>query len=70
MEKDQSIMDYQETVEILQVKVRKLEQLVKLKDRRIDGEQAWNVEACLPPVVGLTRAMTELSGKLERYETK
>eukprot|EP00045_Choanoeca_perplexa_P005414 m.45761 g.45761 ORF g.45761 m.45761 type:complete len:214 (+) comp13104_c0_seq3:107-748(+) len=36
MEKDQSIMDYQETVEILQVKVRKLEQLVKLKDRRID----------------------------------
>jgi DNA-binding IclR family transcriptional regulator len=38
MEKDQSIMDYQETVEILQVKVRKLEQLVKLKDRRIDGQ--------------------------------
>ncbi|EDQ85779.1 uncharacterized protein MONBRDRAFT_38733 [Monosiga brevicollis MX1] len=36
MEKDQSIIDYQETVEILQVKVRKLEQLVKLKDRRID----------------------------------
>eukprot|EP00730_Choanoeca_flexa_P019262 TRINITY_DN9404_c0_g3_i1.p1 TRINITY_DN9404_c0_g3~~TRINITY_DN9404_c0_g3_i1.p1 ORF type:complete len:223 (+),score=31.22 TRINITY_DN9404_c0_g3_i1:135-803(+) len=36
MDKDQSIMDYQETVEILQVKVRKLEQLVKLKDRRID----------------------------------
>jgi hypothetical protein len=39
MDKDQSIMDYQETVEILQVKVRKLEQLVKLKDRRIDELQ-------------------------------
>lgn len=37
MEKDQSLMDYQETVEILQVKVRKLEQLVKLKDRRVEG---------------------------------
>lgn len=36
MEKDQSIMDYQETVDILHVKVRKLEQLVKLKDRRIE----------------------------------
>lgn len=34
-EKDHSIMDYQETVDILNVKVRKLEQLVKLKDRRI-----------------------------------
>lgn len=39
MQKDQSIMDYQETVEILQVKVRKLEQLVKLKDRRIEDLQ-------------------------------
>eukprot|EP00049_Salpingoeca_infusionum_P002827 m.60312 g.60312 ORF g.60312 m.60312 type:complete len:236 (-) comp11808_c0_seq1:320-1027(-) len=39
MDKDQSIMDYQETVEILQVKVRKLEQLVKLKDKRIDELQ-------------------------------
>eukprot|EP01147_Barroeca_monosierra_P005870 gene5870-9067_t len=36
MEKDQSIMDYQETIEVLRVKVRKLEQLVKLKDKRID----------------------------------
>lgn len=30
-------MDYQETIEVLRVKVRKLEQLVKLKDKRIDG---------------------------------
>ena len=37
LEKDQSLMDYQETVEILQVKVRKLEQLVLLKDKRIEG---------------------------------
>eukprot|EP00052_Salpingoeca_macrocollata_P005674 m.48951 g.48951 ORF g.48951 m.48951 type:complete len:336 (+) comp14996_c0_seq2:771-1778(+) len=36
LEKDQSIMDYQETVEILQVKVKKLEQLALLKDRRIE----------------------------------
>ncbi|EGD79056.1 sporangia induced sperm flagellar protein [Salpingoeca rosetta] len=36
MDKDQSIMDYQETIEILKVKVRKMEQLVKLKDKRID----------------------------------
>lgn len=36
LEKDQSLMDYQETVEILQVKVRKLEQLVMLKDKRIE----------------------------------
>lgn len=34
--KDQTLMDYQETVEILQVKVRKLEQLVLLKDKRIE----------------------------------
>eukprot|EP00056_Hartaetosiga_gracilis_P004871 m.78749 g.78749 ORF g.78749 m.78749 type:complete len:99 (+) comp11967_c2_seq2:824-1120(+) len=36
MDKDQTIMDYQETVEILKVKVRKLEQLVKLKDKRVE----------------------------------
>ena len=30
-------MEYQETVEILQTKVKKLEQLVELKDKRIDG---------------------------------
>ena len=36
MDKDQSIMDYQETIEILKVKVRKLEQLAKLKDKRIE----------------------------------
>jgi len=36
MEKDQTLMDYQETVDILQVKVRKLEQLVQLKDKRIE----------------------------------
>ena len=37
LEKDQSLMDYRESVEILQIKVRKLEQLVLLKDKRIEG---------------------------------
>eukprot|EP00055_Hartaetosiga_balthica_P006092 m.18732 g.18732 ORF g.18732 m.18732 type:complete len:221 (+) comp5003_c0_seq1:112-774(+) len=36
MDKDQAIMDHQETIEILKVKVRKLEQLVKLKDKRVE----------------------------------
>ena len=34
-EKDATIRDLQETVEILELKIRKLEQLVKLKDSRI-----------------------------------
>jgi len=34
-EKDILISDLQETVEILQLKIEKLEQLVALKDRRI-----------------------------------
>jgi hypothetical protein len=33
--------DIEETVEILQVKIRKLEQLVKLKDKRIEGVVMW-----------------------------
>lgn len=37
---EQSFLDFQETVDILQAKVRKLEQLVKLKDKRIEGDLA------------------------------
>ena len=36
-ERDQSLMEYQQTVDMLQAKVRKLEQLVELKDRKLDG---------------------------------
>eukprot|EP00051_Salpingoeca_urceolata_P001461 m.41187 g.41187 ORF g.41187 m.41187 type:complete len:203 (-) comp11437_c0_seq3:131-739(-) len=36
MQKDQVIIDLQETVDILQVKISKLQQLLKLKDKRIE----------------------------------
>jgi hypothetical protein len=45
LEKDQSLMDYRESVEILQIKVRKLEQLVLLKDKRIEGAVIISSEA-------------------------
>ena len=35
MEKEQTIMQLKETIEILELKVKKLEQLVKLKDAKI-----------------------------------
>ncbi len=38
-------MDYRESVEILQIKVRKLEQLVLLKDKRIEGAVIISSEA-------------------------
>ncbi len=37
LEKDQSIMDFRDTVEMLEVKLKKLEQLAALKDKRIEG---------------------------------
>lgn len=33
---EEQLMDYRETIEILEIKVAKLEQLVRLKDKRID----------------------------------
>jgi len=35
LEKDQTIQQLKETIEILELKVKKLEQLVKLKDAKI-----------------------------------
>ena len=35
VEKDQTIQQLKETIEILELKVKKLEQLVKLKDAKI-----------------------------------
>ena len=35
MEKDQTILQLKETIEILELKITKLEQLVKLKDAKI-----------------------------------
>uniref|UniRef100_A0A1A8FMN7 Sperm flagellar 1 n=1 Tax=Nothobranchius korthausae TaxID=1143690 RepID=A0A1A8FMN7_9TELE len=36
LEKDQTILNFRETVKILQTKVEKLERLVQLKDTRIE----------------------------------
>ena len=36
-EKDQTIMQMRETIEILELKIKKLEQLVKLKDSKISS---------------------------------
>eukprot|EP00993_Chasmostoma_nieuportense_P003851 NODE_4549_length_772_cov_20.937984_g4390_i0.p1 GENE.NODE_4549_length_772_cov_20.937984_g4390_i0~~NODE_4549_length_772_cov_20.937984_g4390_i0.p1 ORF type:complete len:238 (+),score=102.48 NODE_4549_length_772_cov_20.937984_g4390_i0:55-714(+) len=36
-EKDQTINEMKETIEILEIKIRKLEQLVKIKDHKIDA---------------------------------
>ena len=35
MEKEQTIVQMKETIEILELKIKKLEQLVKLKDAKI-----------------------------------
>ena len=35
--RDQSLTEYHQTVEMLSAKVRKLEQLVELKDKKLDG---------------------------------
>ena len=35
VEKDQTIVQLKETIEILELKIKKLEQLVKLKDAKI-----------------------------------
>ena len=57
-ERDQSLMEYQQTVDMLQAKVRKLEQLVELKDRKLDGELALiTAFISLPRALDLTRKL-------------
>ena len=43
-EKDQTIQQLKETIEILELKVKKLEQLVKLKDAKIMSLTAFAQE--------------------------
>ena len=51
-------MEYQQTVDMLQAKVRKLEQLVELKDRKLDGELALiTAFISLPRALDLTRKL-------------
>ena len=40
LEREQTIQEYQETVNILELKIAKLEQLVRLKDSKISKLQA------------------------------
>ena len=46
MRRDQSIMEFQQTVGMMNEKVRKLEQLVELKDKRIEGMFIECLSAC------------------------
>lgn len=37
MEKDQTIKELKETIEILELKVKKMDQLLKVKDKKIEN---------------------------------
>ena len=47
IEKEQTIQELRETVEILELKVKKLEQLVRIKDSKIHAMHGKLVEAGL-----------------------
>ncbi len=55
-------MEYQQTVEMLQAKILKLEQLVEIKDRKADGNPALAPVALSQLTLAHTR--TELTRKL------
>ena len=64
VKRDTSLMEYHQTVEMLGAKVRKLEQLIDLKDKRIDGARRCMHAPSSPHPAELTRKLRAAGVKL------